>query len=70
MVNNQTSCVIVKVFADYDYVYKVIDYEYDYITSGNGDNDYEYWRLCNRLQSITIINYDYLNLATYTTYSR
>jgi len=44
MVNNQTSCVIVKVIADYN----VIDY--DYIASGN----YDYWRSCNRLHSITI----------------
>ena len=35
MVNNQTSCVIVKVIAYYDYIKNVIDYEY--IASGNGD---------------------------------
>ena len=26
MVNNQTHCVIVKVIADYDYIYNVMDY--------------------------------------------
>ena len=57
MVNNQTPCVIVKVIADYDYIYNVIDY--DYIASGNGD--YDYLRSCNRLQSITITDYDYPN---------
>jgi len=50
MVNNKTSYVIVKVIADYDYIYNVIDY--DYLPSGN--DDYEYGRLGNRLQSITI----------------
>jgi len=50
MVNNQTPCVIVKVFADYDYIYNVIDY--DYIASINGD--YNYLRSSNRLQSIMI----------------
>ena len=40
MVNNQTSCVIA------DYIYNVINYDYDYITSGNGN----YWRSCNRLR--------------------
>jgi len=59
MVNNQTSCVIVKV-ADCDYIYNVIVVS-DYISSGNGDCDYayDYWRSCNRLESITITDYDY-----------
>ena len=57
MVNNQTSCVIVQVIADYNHIYNVIDY--DYIASGNGD--YGYWRSCNRLQSIMITDYDYPN---------
>ena len=48
-----------KVIADYDYIYNVIDYDYDYIASGNGDNDY--WKSCNRLQSITITDYDFPN---------
>ena len=39
MVNNQTHCVIMKVIADYDYICNVIDYDYDYIVSGNGDYD-------------------------------
>ena len=41
MVNYQTSCVIVKVIADCDYIYNLIDneYDYDYIASGNGDYD-------------------------------
>ena len=38
-----------KVIADYDYIYIVIDY----IASGNGDYAYDYLRACNRLQSIT-----------------
>ena len=38
MVNNQTPCVIVKVIADYDYIYNIINY--DYIASGNSDYDY------------------------------
>ena len=50
MINNQTPCVIVKVIADYDYIYNGIDY--DYSASGNGD--YDYLRSGNRLQSITI----------------
>jgi hypothetical protein len=28
-----------KVIADYDYICNVIDYDYDYIVSGNGDYD-------------------------------
>ena len=46
-----------KVIADYDYTYNVIENDYDYIASGN----YDYWRSCNRLQSITITDYDYPN---------
>jgi len=38
MVINQTPWVIVKVIADYDYIYNVTDY--DYIASGNDDYDY------------------------------
>ena len=53
MGNNQTPCVIVKVIADYDYIYNVIDY--DYIASRNGY--YDCLRSCNRLKSIT--DYDY-----------
>ena len=53
MVNNQTACVIVDVITDYDYIYNVIDYEY--IASGN--NDYDYLRSCNRLQSNMITDY-------------
>ena len=45
MVNNQTPWVIVKVIADYYYIYNVTDY--DYIAFGNGD--YNYLRSCNRL---------------------
>ena len=63
MVNNQTPCVIVKVIADYDYIYNVIDY--DYIASGN----YDYLKSCNRLHSITITDYDYANPA-YNAYLR
>ena len=56
MVNNQISCVIVRVIADYHYIHSVIDY--CYIEAGNGD--YNYLRSFNRLKSITvIINYDY-----------
>ena len=40
------------VIAEYDYIYSVIDYNYDYIASGN--DDYDYLISCNRLQSITI----------------
>jgi len=36
--------------ADYDYICNVIDYDYDYIASGN----YDYLISCNRLQSIKI----------------
>ena len=50
MVNNQTAWVIVKINADYNYIYNVIDYEY--IASGN--DDYYYLRSCHRLQLITI----------------
>ena len=50
MVNNQTSCVIVKA---------ITDYFIDYIASGNGG--YNYWRSCNQLQLITITDYDYPN---------
>jgi len=50
IVNNQTPCVIVKVIADYDYIYNVIDY--DYIASGN--DYYNYLRSYNQLQSIMI----------------
>jgi len=46
MINNHTSCVIVKVIADYDYTY---------MASGNG----YYLRSCNRLQSIKSTDYDY-----------
>jgi len=39
MVNNQTPCVIVKLIADYDYIYN--DYnDYNYIASGYGNYDY------------------------------
>ena len=48
-----------KVITDYDYIYNVIDYDYDYIAFGNDDYDYDYLILCNRLQSITITDYDY-----------
>jgi len=47
----------VKIISDYDYIYNVIDY--DYIASGNVN--YDYLRSCNRLQSITITDYDYPN---------
>ena len=50
-VHNQTSCVIMTVITDYDYIYNVINYKYT--ASGN----YCYLRSCNRLQSIT--DYDY-----------
>ena len=36
---NQTHCVIMKVIADYDYIYNIIDY--DYFTSGPGDYNYD-----------------------------
>ena len=44
-----------KVIADYDNIYNVIDYDYDYNVSGN--DDYDYLRSGNRLQSITITAY-------------
>ena len=49
-----------KVISDYDYITNVIDYDYDYIASESHDYDYEYdyLRSCNRLQSITITDYD------------
>ena len=50
-----------KVISDYDYLYKVVDYDYNYIPSWNADCDYYYLRSCKRLQSITITDYDYLN---------
>jgi len=37
MVNNETAGIIMKVITGYDYIYNVINY--DYIASGNGDND-------------------------------
>jgi len=57
--HNKTLGVIVKVITDYDYIYSGIDY--DYIAPGNGD--YDYLTSCNRVQSITITDYDYLNPA-------
>ena len=48
-----------KVIADYDYIYNVIDYDYDYFVFGNNDYDCDYLKSCNRLQSITITDYDY-----------
>jgi len=33
----QTPCVILKVIADYNYFYSVIEYNYAYNASGNGD---------------------------------
>ena len=53
--------VIMKVISDYDYITNVIDYDYDYIASEchDYDYDYDYLRSCNRLQSITITDYDY-----------
>ena len=51
-----------EVIADYDYINNVIDY--DYITSGNGDYYDDYLRSCNRLQTITITDYDYDAFAT------
>ena len=46
---------------NYDYITNVIDYDYDYIASESHDYDYDYdyLRSCNRLQSITITDYDY-----------
>jgi len=64
MVNNKTPCVIVKVIADYDYIYHVIDYDYGYSASGNVD--YDYLKSCNRLQSITIADYDFTKPGLYT----
>ena len=55
MVNNQTSCIIVKVIGDCDYIYNVIDYYY--IASGKGN--YNSLRSCNQLQSIIFTNYNY-----------
>ena len=52
-----------KVISDYDYNTNVIDYDYDYIAFESHDYDYDYdydyLRSCNRLQSITITDYDY-----------
>ena len=48
-----------KVISDYDYITNVIDYDYEYIASESHDYDYDYLRSCNRLQSITITDYDY-----------
>ena len=50
-----------KVISYYDYITNVIDYDYDYIASESHDYDYDYdyLRSCNRLQSITITDYDY-----------
>ena len=44
-----------KVIADYDYIYNVIDY--DYIASKNGNYVCDYLRSCNRSQSIMITDY-------------
>lgn len=41
-----------KVITDYDY-------DYDYFAFGNYDYDCDYLKSCNRLQSITITDYDY-----------
>ena len=55
--------VIMKLICHYYYIYNVINYEYNYIACGNCDYDYgyDYLRSCNRLQSITIANYNYPN---------
>ena len=47
--------VIMKVISDYDYITNVIDY--DYIASES--HDYDYLISYNRLQSISITDYDY-----------
>ena len=44
--NNQTPCVIVKVIADYDYIYNVINYYYTGYVIGN----YDYLIPCYQLQ--------------------
>ena len=40
MVSNQAPCVNEKVIADYDYIYKAINY--NYVASENGEYDYNY----------------------------
>ena len=55
-----------KVIAEYEYIYSVINY--DYIASIYGDYCYDYFRSCNRLQSITITDYDYSNPVDNTDY--
>ena len=65
MVNDQTPCVIVKVIADYDYIWNVIDY--DYYASGNGD--YCYLGSYNWLPSIVITDYYDPMPALYPGYS-
>ena len=51
-----------KVISDYDYNTNVIDYDYDYIAFESHDCDYDYLRSCNRLQSITITDYEHRTL--------
>jgi len=43
------ACVKHCVITDYDYVYNVIDYDYNYTESRNGNHDYNYFRSCNRV---------------------
>ena len=46
-----------KVITDCGCIYSVLDYDTDYIASRNGD--YNYLRLCNWLQLITLTDYKY-----------
>jgi len=55
-----------KVIADYDYIYNVIDYDYN----ASGYDDYDYLISRNRLQLITITDYDnpLIHFVHYTLY--
>jgi len=57
MLNNQSSCVIIKVIAGYDYIDNVIEFDYDYVTPTN--YYYDYLISCNRLKSVTMTDGEY-----------
>ena len=65
LIIKKTPCVIVKVIADYDYICKVIDY--DYIASGDGD--YDYLKSCNLLRLSLGLNFRNINVLIIELYA-
>ena len=54
MVYNQTLYVILNVISENDYIYNVIDHDYNAFRNG----DYDHLWSCNRLQLTTITDYE------------